>query len=578
MLSRMRYFALLLMGLTGLAPLPAAALGPDEVVVLFNTAVPDSVKLAAIYRESRNIPAGNLIGLKMPLTADISRADYVATLQNPLRLEFEKRRFWERGRDGNNVILPVSNKIRVLVTMRGVPLRIQPEPETKPAKDAPADPISGRDDAAVDSELAMFGVEGLPIKGVLANKYFKSETPITKANLPFLLLTARIDAASMATSERMIHDAVETEANGLWGRAYVDIANKYPDGDKWLENIVTENLRVGIPTVVDRFNDTLPKNYPMSEAALYYGWYDWNVSGPFLNPKFRFRKGAVAIHLHSFSAQQLTNANQNWSAPLLERGAAVTIGNVYEPYLQLTHQFDILHQRLLAGFTWVEAAWMAMPVTSWQGIVLGDPLYRPFLHFDCHGKRVQADSDFVALREASIKLGDSPEALRKELQDASERMKSGTLSEAVGLRLVEAANPAGAAVWFRNARDLFSKPEDKLRQDFNLIAIQRASANGKIQAIQALREAKARYGLIPEAEALSAWLDILDPPAPPHAVPSAAPPAVPPPAKGAGGAGTKAAAVVPVPVVPLRVIQVPVVPVPPPAPAKPKTPPNSNIR
>ena len=408
MLLRMRKFALLLLGLTGIAPLMAAPLGPNEVAVVFNTAVPESAQLAKLYREARKIPAQNMIGLPMPITADISRAEYNASIQNPLRLEFEKRGFWHRAKDPNQILVPVSNKIRVLVTLRGVPLRIKPEPTPTPEepkkpgdpKAGPTNPIATRDDAAVDSELAMFGVEGLPLMGVLDNKYFRNEKSISEANLPFMVLTARIDAPSMATCERMIRDAVETETTGLWGRAYVDIANKYPLGDKWLEQIVVDNLRVGIPTVVDRFNDTLPKNYPMTETSLYYGWYDGNVSGPFLNPRFRFRKGAVAVHIHSFSAQQLSNATQNWSAPLLEKGAAVTVGNVYEPYLELTHCLDILHQRLLAGHTWVEAAWMAMPVASWQGIVLGDPLYRPFLHLDGNGKRLKTDSEFLALRLA----------------------------------------------------------------------------------------------------------------------------------------------------------------------------------
>ena len=234
MLSRMRRFALLLMGLSGLTPLMGAPLGPSEVVVVFNSEVADSAKLAEIYRDARKIPAANLIGLKMPVTADISRADYISTIQNPLRLEFDKRRFWQRAKDSNGDIGPVANKIRVLVMMRGVPLRILAVPAAKDAKEAPADPIGGRDDAAVDSELALFGIEGAPIKGVLNNKYFKSEKSISEADMPSLILTARIDAASMATCERMIHDAVDTEAVGLWGRAYVDIANKYPEGDKWL--------------------------------------------------------------------------------------------------------------------------------------------------------------------------------------------------------------------------------------------------------------------------------------------------------------------------------------------------------
>jgi uncharacterized protein (TIGR03790 family) len=526
----MRKFVALLLGWCGIASLAAAPLGPNEVVVVFNSAVPDSVKLAAIYREARKIPEGNMIGLKMPAAPDISRAEYVSAIQNPLRREFDKRGFWKRGKDSGALTIPVANKIRVLLTLRGVPLRIKPEPKPKGFKEDPKNPVADRDEAAVDSELALFGVEGLPLKGLSDNKYFKSEKSITEARFPFMVLTARIDAPSLATCERMIHDAIDTEASGLFGRAYVDLANKYPQGEKWLQTIVVENLRVGIPTVVDRFTDTLPKNYPMTDAALYYGWYDWNLSGPFMNSKFRFRKGAVALHLHSYSGQQLTDPTQNWSAGLLEKGAAATIGNVYEPYLHFTHWFDILHQRLLAGFTFVEAAWMSVPVTSWQAVALGDPLYRPFLHFDGSGQRLKLDSEFLAVRLAAMRWGDSPEEMLKQLKEASERMKSGVIAEAVGLRLLENTKTIEAAEWFRNAKDYYGKTEDKLRQDFNLISLHRASPTGKAQAVQALREAKSRYGLIPEAAALAGWLDILDPPPPPPADPTKPPPAKPPPA------------------------------------------------
>ena len=64
--------------------------------------------------------------------------------------------------------------------------------------------------------------------------------------------------------------------------------------------------------------------------------------------------------------------------------------------------------------------------------------------------------------------------------------------------------------------------EDKLRQDFHLIAIDRA-ANRKDLAVRGLRDAQTRYGPIPEAEALKGWLDILDPPPPPPADPTKAP-------------------------------------------------------
>ena len=524
----MRFLVRIILLMAGISALAGAAISPATVAVLYNSAVPESRQLAQLYRTARGIPEENLIALDMPVAADISREDYEKWILKPLRAEFDHRSWWKRETDASGVRLPVLNRIRVLVTMRGVPLRIQgvPKPAPKPGEQPPApdpqNPTGGHDEASVDSELAMFGAEGLPVDGVLQNRYFKSLKPISEANLPFLVLTARIDAPSFATCERMIRDAVEAENTGLWGRAYVDIANKFPQGDQWLEAVVNANAQAGIPTVVDRYNDTLPKNYPMTDTAFYFGWYDWNVSGPFLNPRFQFRKGAVAMHLHSFSAQQLGDASKNWSGALLEKGAAVTVGNVYEPYLHLTHDFSIIQQRLLAGFSWGEACWMAMPATSWQGVVLGDPLYRPCLHFSGSGVKQENDIPYRALRAAAIEWKSDPRERQKQLEKAAERMTSGVLAEAMGLDLLLLKDPSGAGQWFRTAKGYFAATEDKLRQEFHLVSIDR-SANRKDLAIRGLRDAVARYGPVPEAEGLKGWLDILDPPPPPPADPTKPP-------------------------------------------------------
>jgi len=499
-------------------PVSAKELNPDTVAVLFNSAVPESRQLAETYRKARNIPEDNLIGLEMPVAQDISRDDYIGRIQNPLRAEFDKRSWWSRGKDAAGVLLPTSNDIRVLVLMKGVPLKIQPAPLPAGFKTPENDPIAGRNEASVDSELAMFGVEGVPAEGVLKNAYFDNQKPISDTSFPFLVLTARIDAPSFETCNRMIQDALEAEKTGLWGRAYVDIANKFPQGDDWLNAIVIANRNAGIPTLVDRFNDTLPMNYPMTDASVYYGWYDWNLSGPFLNPAFKFRKGAVAMHLHSFSADQLQDPAKNWSAGLLEKGAAVTIGNVYEPYLGLTHYFEIIHKRLLAGHTWVEACWMSIPVASWQGIVLGDPFYRPFLHLDNTGEMVTEDNDFRALRAAAMKWPSDSATRQKQLMGAAVRMKSGIVAEAVGLEALEAGRMAEAGLWFRSAEENYQKPQDKLRQKLNLAAIERREGR-KDLAIRDLRAIADTYGSLPEATAAKGWLDILDPPAPPPATP-----------------------------------------------------------
>lgn len=506
------------------AGLHAGPLNNKEVLVLYNKADAESARLAEAYKDARDIPATQVLGLEMPLEADISRAEYEQSILAPLRQHFESRGWWKRSRDAKGLLVPSSNRIRVIVLMRGVPLRIKPTPtsSTNDGETPSTDPISPRDEACVDSEIAMFGVEGLPAKGVLKNTFFDSKTPLSEANAPYLVLTSRIDAPEYGTCKRMISESVETEEHGLWGRAYVDIANKFPQGDQWLSEIVARNTRTGIPTVTDRFNDTLPKNHPMTEASIYYGWYDTDVSGPFLNPGFLFRPGAVAVHLHSFSAEQLKDAHRNWCAPLLARGAAATVGNVYEPYLHLTHHFDILHDRLLKGWTFAEAAWASMPVTSWQGVVLGDPLYRPFLHIDGTGKNRPEDRDFRALRAAARQWPDEPGLRREKLAAAAGKLSSGTLAEGLALEYREEQDIPNARLWFNKAKAFHVPQPDKLRQDMQLIAIERERKNNSA-AIGMLRDAKAKYGPIPCSEALSGWLDILDPPPPPVADPTKLP-------------------------------------------------------
>ncbi len=520
------FICLLLICLLDIAFSPqghSQGLSNREVFILYNSSDQESLALAEFYQKAREVPPEHMLGLPMPLRPDISRDEYEKTIVAPLRKHFETEALWARLKNKENLLMPTSSNVRSIVLMRGVPLRIQPTPPPdSQATLNPQDPIASRSEASVDSELALFGVESLPTLGVLKNSFFESKSPINQANIPFQFLTARIDAPTLGTCKRMISDAIATEKTSLWGRTYIDIANKFPQGDEWLEEISTQSRTIGIPTIVDRFPDTLPKNYPLTEAAMYYGWYDWNVSGPFLNPRFTFRQGAIAVHLHSFSGQQLTDPHQNWCAPLLARGAAATLGNVYEPYLHLSHHFDIFHTRLLDGWTLVEAAWAAMPVASWQGVVLGDPLYRPFLHIGGTGTHSSADRDFRALAAAARQWPDNRATRLSKIGEAAEKLKSGAMAESIAHEHLAARETESAQNWLQKAKEYFPEKSDKLRQDLSLIAIKRQS-NNRQSAIADLRAAQQTYQGLSEAESISGWLDILDPPPPPIADPTQIP-------------------------------------------------------
>lgn len=518
MIARVRVANPLLILLACLVFAPRAeALRAAQVAVLYNSTLPESRELAEHYAAARNIPGDRLIGLAMPDAADISRQQYEATIRDPLRARFDRNGWWRRTRDAaSGITLPVENAIRAIVIMRGTPLRIKPGPKAEDAPPPnPDNPVADRDEASVDSELALFGLDGVPAAGILQNRYFSSEQSITEVELPFMVLTSRIDGPGLAVCQRMILDAVAVEKTGLWGMAYVDVAEKFPQGDGWLEGIVAANQNAGIPTVVDRFKPTLPTHYPMHGAALYFGWYDHNVSGPFLNPRFQFRRGAVAVHIHSFSASQIHNPARQWVAPLLAAGAAATVGNVHEPYLHLTHHLDVLHDRLLRGFTWGEAAWMAMPCASWQAVVLGDPLYRPFAGFPDGGEIAEPDIDFRALAMARKTWPHDDDERREQLARAVDRTRSGTLAEALALEAIATNDEATATEWLGRAAELHQSPIDQLRLVFHQSAMRR-HANDIPGALVPLRQAADRHRTQSEAKALDAWIHLLDPPPAEH--------------------------------------------------------------
>jgi hypothetical protein len=67
-----------------------------------------------------------------------------------------------------------------------------------------------------------------------------------------------------------------------------------------------------------------------------------------------------------------------WCGPLVAKGATATFGNVYEPYLEFTHRPQPFLRALIQGGRFGDAGFYALPALSWQSILIGDPLYRPF--------------------------------------------------------------------------------------------------------------------------------------------------------------------------------------------------------
>lgn len=437
-------------------------------VVIYNKNAPDSVDLAKFYAQQRGIPHDHLVGLACPFDEEISRDDYDATIAVPLRKIFENRHWWTvRTIDQKKSV--TATTIRFVAVIKGVPLKVRPAATPYPGDEPNAGPINSRNEASVDSELAVLGYFSPQISGLTANPYFQSFRAITEFENPTLLLVCRLDAPTGATVRRMITDAIAAERNGLWGRAYIDAARNtapgFQIGDKWMQDIQQQLHKVGIPVVFENTPAVFPEGYPMNDCALYYGWYAGGITGPFMQVDFRFAQGAVAVHIHSFSAMTLRDPGANWAGPLLARGATATLGNVYEPYLQLTHHLDIFNDRLLHGFTFAESAYMSLLGLSWVNVAVGDPLYRPYgAWMQIDASRDRNTTVWKAYHEFAVKNASlSPADYRTQMRQLAVRSRNGPMIEDLGSIEMQAGNFAAATSYFQIARGCYTKRDDILR-------------------------------------------------------------------------------------------------------------------
>jgi uncharacterized protein (TIGR03790 family) len=375
--------------------LPTPALRPQDIVILANSSIPESLELARYYAQKRSIPAENIAALPLPKDETITWPTYTGTLYNPLR-EWLLKGGWiaesgdvadDNGRRHGRI---TNRRTGYIVLMQGVPLRIADEKALIDAASAQGDmarlagiqnpaampAILKHSFASVDSEIAAMPAPQNPVAGIVSNPLYRKPLPDT-LDLSRILRTARLDGPDYASARGLIDSAMSAERDGLHGRAYVDMGGPYPLGEAWMADVAKTLKGLGYDTDVDEVKGrTFPAEARFDAPAFYFGWYSGACDGPFLEPGMKLAPGAIAMHLFSFSASSMDNRN-NWTPALVERGAAGTVGNVYEPTLGLTHDFSIIMRGIAGRMSFADAAWASMPVTSWTGIIVGDPLYVP---------------------------------------------------------------------------------------------------------------------------------------------------------------------------------------------------------
>jgi uncharacterized protein (TIGR03790 family) len=357
----------------------------ERVVLVANGADPDSEAIARHYAAVRGVPPANIITLSMPLTETVTWKEFVASIWGPLETALVAKGWIDAipmdvfDEVGRREYAVSGQRIAALVLCRGVPLKIANDPTL--FKDVGAlteHPELRTNQGAVDSELSLLAQTNYPINANISNPLFGNASPTDYVRQQ-VVKVSRLDGPTASDAMHLVDLAVEAERTGLVGRAYLDISGPRESGNSWLEHTAPTIQGLGFDITVNHGPGTFPVSSRFDAPALYFGWYTSNLNGPFTLPGFRFPPGAIAVHIHSFSAATLRSATEGWCGPLIAHGATATVGNVFEPYLEFVHRPDLLMAALARGDDLVDAAYYALPALSWQSIVIGDPLYRPFL-------------------------------------------------------------------------------------------------------------------------------------------------------------------------------------------------------
>jgi uncharacterized protein (TIGR03790 family) len=488
----MMHRALSLLRSTGLGLMLAwllpslAQAGGEEVIVIYNSRVPESKAVAEYYAKARQVPRKQIFGFGLTTNEIMTRADFTDILQKPLAARLEDAGLWrfsEQAIRGNNGRVErtefrvTQSKIRYAVLCWGMPLKIA---ETSPLEEIAAklmnEPLR-RNEAAVDSELAWLPLikQSVPLTGPLQSPLYGCTNRSLLDCSNGLLMVTRLDGPTPEIAKGIVDKSIAAETTGLWGRAYLDARglgtnDNYYLGDEWMLASAALCRIFGFETELDTKPETLPAGFPMSHIAIYAGWYAGDVCGPFLAPKMEFMPGAFAYHLHSFSAATLRSAEKNWCGPLLARGATCTMGCVNEPYLQFTPNIAQFLLALGNGFTFGEAAWAAQNSLSWQTTVIGDPLYQPFKQSptEMHAALARTKNPLLEWSFDRLVCLDLARSIRAPqliqfLQNIPTTETSAVLTEKLAALYDEAGKPSSALAAWQTALTLNPSPQQRLR-------------------------------------------------------------------------------------------------------------------
>lgn len=419
----------------------ARAQSGQNVLLIVNAQSDASARIADYYASRRGVPADQVLRLNLPVDEEISRPVYQAQIEQPI--------------GGWLTTHAAQDRILYLVLTKDVPLRIAG--------------TSGQQGtiASVDSELTLLYrrlTGGLtPATGSIPNPFFAAGTGLEKAR-PFshrthdIYLVARLDGYTVADVTAMIDRGLAPSRDGLVlldGRLEV-----LPSiGNRWLAGAADALGRVEgwSERVRHDSGSTVLRDSP--NVLGYYSWGSNDRTDGTRHLGHQFNPGALAAQFVSTDARTFREPPDQWTVngnpfrgshqsligDLIRDGITGVAGHVAEPYLNATIRPDVLFPAYVSGFNLVESFYLALPVLSWQTVVIGDPLCAPFRTTDVPADELNPSVDatselpaFLSERRVArlVAAGATPEAA---LWMARAEVRMGRQDQAGGREALERA-------------------------------------------------------------------------------------------------------------------------------------------
>ena len=364
----------------------------SNVMVLYNSESADGLQIAQYYAQLH--PGVKLQAIDdVEVSEEVSQEDYLKVIRP-------------------QVLASLTDEIQVIVTTKGMPLRICNEVENPGTYDGwrgedynvPIFNDWWKKYSSLESELTritlidsaeMMGDQAsflsppaFPFESIhhAANPYYNADQAFDTSTPGYdgMRLTSRLDGF---TVEDVLASLDRAQNACIVSHEQVVIVDDDPDVPATNSDMMPE-LALEVLPFYDQdviYDSTERDIFDAEEPVIGYVSHGSHAAGSKYIAKFEFElaDGAIFQTWESFNAYSFIEGNNLHGQALigewLQAGGTAALGHVQEPGGIGTRgvaREDVFWNMLLQGYTFAEAAWAAIPQLSYVNTVVGDPLMR----------------------------------------------------------------------------------------------------------------------------------------------------------------------------------------------------------